>query len=451
MAKPNNIVFVHVDQLMTNVLSAYGVTGANLPAKVTRTPGLDHIASKAHTFINSYCAGPQCVPSRSSWFTSRTVAETGVLRNQYVMGTEFPNLGSWLRDKAGYLTVYAGKWHVSRIKVTDGFSVLDPGSGHGEANDAGVGRSAMAFLNNYDGAKPFFLSVGLLNPHDCCFFSPQHGKYGLSARAAQGDLEIEPPSMPENFSGAESKRIKDWTEDDWRYYLYQYARQTEMIDTIAKRIWDTLRASKFADDTLFIFSSDHGEGAAHKGRVSKGYLDDNTMRVPLICEGPGVANPGTVDRTHLVTGTDIGPTVCDFAGCQSLPDVTVGRSLLPLLAGKKIPWREYVVCESGKGGFGASVINARYQCTFRHDGKWEVYDRAKDPFQTRNLAATDVGRKAKEKHLRFLRDYLGKITVCRNGGEVTKKYAAEAEESMKNYSTMLKMYDAISAGENIYA
>jgi len=108
------------------------------------------------------------------------------------------------------------------------------------------------------------------------------------------------------------------------------------------------------------------------------------------------------------------------------------------------------VCESGKGGFGASVISARYQCTFRHDGKWELYDRVDDPFQMRNLAATDAGKKTKEKHLEFLREYLGKITVCRNGGQVTRKYAAEAEESMKNYSTMLKMYDAISAGEDIY-
>ncbi len=60
-----------------------------------------------------------------------------------------------------------------------------------------------------------------------------------------------------------------------------------MMDSIVKRIWDTLKASKFVDDTLFIFSADHGEGAAYKGKRSKGYLDDTTMRVPLIVEGPG--------------------------------------------------------------------------------------------------------------------------------------------------------------------
>ena len=108
------------------------------------------------------------------------------------------------------------------------------------------------------------------------------------------------------------------------------------------------------------------------------------------------------------------------------------------------------MCESGKGGFGASVISTQYQCNFRHDGKWELYDRVGDPFQTNNLASTEAGMKAKDKHLEFLRDYLGKITVCRNGGQVTRKYAEEAEESMKNYGTMLKMYDSISAGEDIY-
>lgn len=451
MKKTRNIVFVHVDQLMANVLSAYGETGANLPAKVTRTPGLDHIASRGRTFINSYCAGPQCVPARSSWFTSRTVAETGVLRNQYVMGTKFPNLGTCLRDKAGYLTVYAGKWHVSRIKVDECFDVIDRGSGHGAANDAGVGRSVMAFLNNYGGDKPFFLSMGLLNPHDCCFFSSTFGKYGLRTRTARDDLAIEPPPMPKNFNGAKSKRLKDWTEEDWRYYIYQYSRLTESIDTIAKRIWDTLRASRFADNTLFIFSSDHGEGAGYNGRVSKGCLDDNMMRVPLICEGPGVTNPGTVDRKHLITGTDIGPTLCEIAGCPSLPNVTVGRSFLPLLSGKRESWREYVVSESGKGGFMASVISKEYQCNFHHDGKWEVFDRVNDPFQVNNLAVTDVGRQAKDKHLEYLRDYLDKITVCRNGGQVTGKHADRADESMVNYQTMLKMYDAISRGEALYA
>ena len=142
MPKPNNIVFVHVDQLMTNVLSAYGETEANLAAKYTRTPGLDHIASKGHTFINNYCAGPQCVPSRSSIFTSRTVAETGVLRNQYVMGTEFPNLGSWLRDKAGYMTVYAGKWHIPERRMVDSFDIVYGEHWIGEYADESVARAA---------------------------------------------------------------------------------------------------------------------------------------------------------------------------------------------------------------------------------------------------------------------------------------------------------------------
>ena len=449
MSTPRNILFLQVDQLTANVLSCYGETGANRPATFTRTPGLDEIASKGRTFMNSYCAGPQCVPSRTSWFTSRPVAETGVLRNEYVMKPDFPNLGSWVRDQADYLTVYAGKWHVSKLKVEDGFEILDPGTQFGEGKDAGVGRSVMAFLNNYDGDKPFFLSAGLLNPHDCCFFSPTYGKFGLSSRAASGDLATESPPMPENFAGSESKRLRAWTEADWRYYLYQYSRQTEMIDSIVKRVWDTLKASRFADDTLFIFSADHGEGAANKGRVSKGYLDDNTMRVPLIVEGPGV-KPG-VDRTHLVNGIDIGPTVCEIAGCSPMPGVSVARSMMPLLGGTQEPWRDYVVCESGKGGFGASVISERYQCNFRHDGTWEVFDRLNDPFQVNNLAATAVGRQQKEKHLGFLRDYLANITICRNGGQVTKKYADRADESMGNYQTMLKMYDAVSSGEALYA
>jgi hypothetical protein len=130
--------------------------------------------------------------------------------------------------------------------------------------------------------------------------------------------------------------------------------------------------------------------------------------------------------------------------------VTVGRSFLPLIEGKDVPWRDYTVCESGKGGFGASVISEQYQCNFRSNGAWELYDRVGDPFQVTNLFKTKLGKQEKARHLEFLRDYLSKIRVCRDGGTVTKKYADGAEESLKNYHTMLKMYDAISAGKDIY-
>ena len=155
------------------------------------------------------------------------------------MAPDFPELGRWVRDHADYLTVYAGKWHVSKLKVEDGYEVLDKGTHHGEGKDAGVGRSVMAFLNNYDGEKPFFLSAGLLNPHDCCFLGNGYGKYKLKERAIQGELDIEAGlSLPDNFiatTGAKADKMKR-TDDDWRYYIYQYARQTEMIDSIVKRL-----------------------------------------------------------------------------------------------------------------------------------------------------------------------------------------------------------------------
>lgn len=450
MKKPRNIIFLHVDQLMPNVLSCYGETGANRPAAFTRTPGIDAIAAKGRTFINSYCAAPQCVPSRTSIFTSRTAAETGVLRNKFVMKPDFPELGRWVRDHTDYLTVYAGKWHVSKLQCEDGYEILDKGTHYGEGKDGGVGRSVMAFLNNYDGEKPFFLSAGLLNPHDCCFLGNGYGKYGLKERAINGDLDIEAGPLPKNFIGTSGPKAvkKKATDEDWRYYIYQYARQTEMIDSIVKRVWDTLKASKFANDTLFIFSSDHGEGAAFKGKRSKGYLDDNTMRVPLIIEGPGV-KPG-VDRTNMVNGIDIGPTVCELAGCDCMPGVTVAKSLWPLIQGEEDFDREYTICESGKPGFGVSIVTDEYQCNFRETGEYEVYDRKKDPFQMNNLAGPELGKIVKDKHLAHLKEYFGTIQVSREGGAVTGKNKDRAPEAQEEYAQFVKMYDAVMAGELTY-
>ena len=164
MPKPN-VVFVHVDQLHHQAISAYG-------CDAVRTPNMDRLVRDGHSFMESYCAMPQCCPARASWFTGRMSKEHGVVVNSYPLRPELPDLGQWLR-KVGYETVYTRKWHVSGRDVSKSFRVLHRGHGHGELGDSAVARSAVAYLKNRTGEKPFFLSVGFLNPHDCCCLRPE--------------------------------------------------------------------------------------------------------------------------------------------------------------------------------------------------------------------------------------------------------------------------------------
>ena len=170
------------------------------------------------------------------------------------------------------------------------------------------------------------------------------------------------------------------------------------------------------------------------------------MRVPLIIEGPGV-KPG-VDRTNMVNGIDIGPTVCELAGCECMPGLTVAKSLWPLIQGQEDFDREYTICESGKPGFGVSIVTNEYQCNFRDTGEYEVYDRARDPFQMNNLAGPELGKVIKDKHLAHLKEYFGTIQVAREGGAVTGKNQHRATEAKDEYAQFVKMYDAVMTGEN---
>jgi len=244
--KPN-IVFVHVDQMHHKALSAYG-------NEYVHTPNLDKIVREGYSFMESYTAMPQCCPARASWFTGRMSKEHGVVVNSYPIDPDIPDLGQWLR-KVGYETVHTGKWHVSGRKVTDSFQVLHRGSGHGELGDSTVARSAVAYLKNRTGRKPFFLSVGFLNPHDCCFPASRDGGPGKYAFAAK--IKDKLPPLPANFDkdyrNTGMQQIQNWSHQDWRYYIYSYYRMVEMVDAEVGRVYDAVRNSRPTTATASVF------------------------------------------------------------------------------------------------------------------------------------------------------------------------------------------------------
>ncbi len=401
--KPN-IVFVHADQFHHKAISAYG-------CKYVNTPGLDRIVSDGCSFTESYTAMPQCCPARSSWFTGRMSKEHGVVVNSYPLDPKIPDLGRWLR-KAGYETVYTGKWHVSGRDVTKSFQLLHRGSGHGELGDSSVARSAVAYIRNRTPGKPFFLSVGLLNPHDCCFPAASHGgpaKYAFAPKI-KDKLPPLPPNFNHNYTTAGNPRVANWTLQDWRYYIYSYYRLVEMVDRQIGRIYDALRRSPYAENTLFIFTSDHGDGAGFHANVSKGYLEEEASRVPAVICWPGKIAAGFRDTNHLVSGVDIAATVCDYAGTPPLPKMTVARSWKPLLEGKDVPWRDCVFCETSIGPLSISVRDIRFKSII-YENRTKLYDIANDPLETKDLAGDPSFAHVKKRHRDRFRRYISQIEV----------------------------------------
>jgi choline-sulfatase len=425
--KPN-IVFVHIDQMHHKAISSYG-------CKYVRTPNLDKIISEGYSFMESYCAMPQCCPSRASWFTGRMSKENGVVINGYPINPKIPDLGQWLR-KAGYETVYTGKWHISGRNVADSFKVLHRGSGHGELGDSTVARSAVAYLRNRTNDKPFFLSVGFLNPHDCCFPASSDGGPGKYAFAPK--IKDKLPPLPENFDydyiNSGMQQVRNWSRQDWRYYIYSYYRMAEMVDAEVGRVYDAVRNGPYSANTLFILTSDHGDGLGFHAKVSKGYLEEEASRVPTVVCWPGRIKQGVRDTQHLVSGVDIAATICDYTGARPLPRMTIARSWRPLLEGEDVKWRDYVICETSVGQLSVCVRDARFKSIIYED-KTKLYDIQNDPLETEDLINNPEYSAVKKRHYEQFREYLSQIEIYPGPPDFDKKAAIQKRPSAKRRDT----------------
>ena len=405
MERPN-IVFVNVDQMHHRAVSAYGCPHV-------KTPNIDRIVRDGHSFMLNHTAMPQCCPARASWMTGRMSKEHGVVVNGCPIDPDMPDLGQWLRRHGGYETVYTGKWHVTGRNPARSFRFLHRGQGHGEMADSDVARSAIAYLANRKSDKPFFLTVGLWNPHDCCYATFKGGGSYKYAMAEQ--MKDRLPPLPDNFDYNYPEngqgRVRGWSLADWRFYRYTYYRQVEMVDHEVGRIYDALRSSPYADNTIFIFTSDHGDGLAYHANVSKGYLEEEAWRVPAVVSWPGEIEGDKRDNTHPTSGVDIPATICDYAEVPPMPKTTVARSLRPLLEDRQVDWRDCVVGETSIPQLSTAVREADYKTIFYADGKVKLFNMAEDPLETKNLAGDAAHRDVLDRHRNHFREYIDTIEL----------------------------------------
>ncbi|MEI7673532.1 MAG: sulfatase-like hydrolase/transferase, partial [Deltaproteobacteria bacterium] len=359
--KKPNILFVITDQQTIGALSCAG-------NQYLKTPNLDRLAARGTRFEKSYCTYPLCSPSRASLFSSRTPHELGIYNNNDAeltqKGLQGQTLGE-LFQAAGYEAAYAGKWHVQAPypgigkggnRIIPGFSVLPVNAenparvdkdkqGKGLSVDPSVADAAIKFLHQPH-AKPFLLVASILNPHDICEFPDCAALQNLlpsdraklpPARPNVHDKETLPSVLQNNWSN------RDWTETQWREYLWVYHRLAEIADAQVGRILEAMDQAGLAANTVVVFTSDHGEMMGSHQMVTKQKLYEEAAAVPIIVAP--LAGQAAVNSRHLVSGLDIMPTLLDYAGIAA-PAAARGRSLRPLVEGREIPWRDFVVSET---------------------------------------------------------------------------------------------------------
>jgi arylsulfatase A-like enzyme len=198
------------------------------------------------------------------------------------------------------------------------------------------------------------------------------------------------------------QKARGFSELQWRYFAWNLYRFVEKVDGEIGLVLDALEASRFRENTIVIFSSDHGEAAGRHRMFQKFTLYEESVRTPLIVASLGESLPvGKGNRTHrLVSGVDLPATVCDYAGVPA-PAGSHGRSLRPLVEGRDVPWRDSVYIESNYWGRAVVTDRHKYVTEYRpreeedylppgHDdsvrGIEQLFDLNADPWETRNLA-----------------------------------------------------------------
>jgi choline-sulfatase len=251
-------------------------------------------------------------------------------------------MGEWFEQNSNYNRVYCGKWHaggqwnypdVEGDRKIPGFETIPVGvSGTGDFNDFQVAGALKGFILNYREERPFLAVAGLMNPHDICYWTPQlHGNKLVPKSDLFGAGKSLPPLPPNfnfNFKDPSPKQQVKFSEAEWQNYLYDYCRMIEKLDADLGRLLDAVASRD--DDTLVLFTSDHGEGAARHKRVQKWHPFEQSVKVPFIAWMSGHIKSNVIDRKYIVSGIDIMTTVCEYAGIPA-PLHCRGKRLKKLL------------------------------------------------------------------------------------------------------------------------
>ena len=419
-----NILFIMTDQQFADIMSC------RMGRRYIHTPAMDSLAARGMLFTRAYTANPLCMPARASIFSGYYPHQTGVQVNgRHDLDVEgLAAMGTYFK-RAGYDTGYVGKWHLcySPRKVEEhGFDMTAVLRNNG--HDDEMPAPAAAFIKAQR-ERPFLLVVSFSNPHDMCQLArgEKLPSGGIGKPPAVGQrpplLEnAEPPEnetdtmtlMRESYQNSRMFPVGDYDEDEWRRLIWGYHRLTEKVDALIGKVLGALRESGKVDDTVVVFTSDHGDcHGAHRWNQKTVFYEESA-RVPLIVSDGRRGAGGTTDRL-VNTGIDILPTLLDYAGIER-PGALPGRSLRGIVEGRAPgSWRDYVVIQNRmiQGGpvngetpevQGRMVRSDAYKyCIYDRGQRREaLFDMRSDPGEMRNLA--DEGSHVE--HMRRHRSYL---------------------------------------------
>jgi len=379
------------------------------------------------TCISNY---PLCSPHRGMFITGLWPYENGITRNWIELGTTFETLGH-VFDKAGYRTSYVGKWHLSgpghdRAFIPDGghrqgfqdwhvWGAVDRHMSYSFTYEPDTGikvqpqgyqttlmtDQAVKIIHEQKASdKPWMMIVSWHPPHFPVDDAPAEDETFFAGKP----VELRP-----NVVVGQSQRGHVRSKQALEEFHQGYYAHIRAVDREFGRLLKALDETGQAEDTIVIFSSDHGEMAGSHGRMYKQVPFEESIRVPFFVRYPGVT-PQSKSSDVLFSSIDIYPTVCGLAGLP-VPAHARGRDFSPIMKGHTGPDPDVVFLmngdhvvarpapgEQGEGEASAEANGGGHRPSmFRglrtkthtyavaHDGRWILFDNRKDPYQLHNL------------------------------------------------------------------
>ena len=452
--KQPNVLVVLTDQQRWDTT---GVQGNPLGL----TPNFDTMAKEGTHFANMFSCQPLCAPARSSIQTGLYPTETGVFRNCLPIKNGIPTLADYFNER-GYETGYIGKWHLGG--VDPGFDGGQPGVPKerrgsykywlaadlpefmSDAYDAGLfdednklvklpgyrvdayTDAAVRYISNNQ-SNPFFLFLSFLEPHH------------------QNTRDDYPP--PRGYE--EMYRGNRWVPEDLaalggssQQHLPGYFGMIKRIDEALGRLMDTLISLDLHENTIILFTSDHGSHFKTRNKEYKRSCHESSIHVPAAAIGPGFTGGGELSRP--VSLVDMAPTLLDSAGI-AVPDSMQGRSLVPLINGScsqsgynEADWPDDVFIQISEAQVGRAVRTKRWKYSVTAPAKdgfsdsgsevYEeefLYDLKADPYELNNL----IGWKAYREVTAVMRKRL--LKRMKEAGEKVPEIIEAPEVSYYGY------------------
>ncbi|KAI1191902.1 choline-sulfatase [Nemania serpens] len=408
--RPPNILFIMADQLAAPQLKIYN------PESQILTPNLDALAAKSVQFDSAYCPSPLCAPSRMSLISGQLPMKIGAYDNASQIGSDVPTYAHYLRRR-GYHTALAGKMHFVGDQLhgyeTRLTSDIYPGDFgwavnwdepdrrlewyHNASSILQAGACVRSNQLDYDeevmykstqflydqvregpDRRPFCLTLSLTHPHDP--YTIEEKYWDLYEGV---DITLPKVQIPQEQQDAHSKRLlkvcdlwdQEFTEEQIKRARRAYYGAVSYVDDCIGRILATLKQCRLDQNTIIIFSGDHGDMLGERGLWYKMSYFESSVRVPLLISDPRRFAPRRVKEN--VSTLDILPTLCDLVDVQLFPGLPMdGTSLLPHLEGR--PGHDTVISEyTGEGTISPLMMIRR--------GPWKYITCPTDPPQLFNL------------------------------------------------------------------